>query len=217
MSNDYKILPVPTRILTIHDDIVEAIKEYGADKIDENDVVCVAESVLAITQGGAKRAEEFKPGFWAKNLSQLFPSKGSISTWQSMQALIDAEGSAKVVFAVFAGFIAKCFGISGVFYRLGGYQARLIDDITGTMPPYDKHIVYGPVDPSGVSEKITKELGCYGAAIADVNDLKRSCVLAASNGVNASEVEQILIDNPFGNGSQKTPIVVIKNYKNKKA
>ena len=27
------------------------------------------------------------------------------------------------------------------------------------------------------------------------------------------EVAQILIDNPFGNGSQKTPVVVIKNYR----
>lgn len=213
MSNKYKIEPVPTRILTIHDDIVDAIREYGSDKIGPNDVICVAESVVAITQGGAKRAEEFKIGFWAKNLSQLFPSKGSISTWQSMQALIDAEGTAKVVFAVIAGFAAKCIGISGVFYRLGGYQARLIDDITGTMPPYDKHIVYGPDKPFDVAERITRELGSFGAAVADVNDLKRSFVLGVSKGVDAREVERILIDNPFGNGSQKTPIVVIKNYK----
>ena len=26
------------------------------------------------------------------------------------------------------------------------------------------------------------------------------------------KVEKMLIDNPFGNASQKTPIVVIKNY-----
>lgn len=40
--------------------------------------------------------------------------------------------------------------------------------------------------------------------------MKRSCVLGVSKGVNADEVAQILIDNPFGNGSQKTPVVVIK-------
>ena len=28
MADKYEIVPVPTRILTIHDDIVEAIKEY---------------------------------------------------------------------------------------------------------------------------------------------------------------------------------------------
>lgn len=49
----YKIVPVPTRILTHHDDICDAILEYAKDKIGPNDVVCTAESVVAITQGRA--------------------------------------------------------------------------------------------------------------------------------------------------------------------
>ena len=72
--------------------------------------------------------------------------------------------------------------------------------------------VYGPFEPHKVSEEIRKAAGCYGAAIADVNDLKRAAVLGWSEGVDPDKVAQILIDNPFGNGSQKTPIVVIKNY-----
>ena len=194
METKFEIVPVPTRILTHHDDIVEAIVEYGGDKIGPDDVVCVAESVVAITQGGAKRSEDFKPGLLAK-------------------ALIDAEGGMRVLIAVICGFAAKCVGVSGVFYRMAGEQARLIDDVTGTMPPYDKHIVYGPHNPSKVAEEITSGTGAFGAAVADVNDLKRSCVLGVSKGVNADEVAQILIDNPFGNGSQKTPVVVIKNYR----
>ena len=55
-------------------------------------------------------------------------------------------------------------------------------------------------------------MGCYGAVVADVNDLKRSAVLGHSKGLNPKEIAKILIDNPFGNASQKTPIVVIKNY-----
>lgn len=212
METKFEIVPVPTRILTHHDDIVEAIVEYGGDKIGPDDVVCVAESVVAITQGGAKRSEDFKPGLLAKVLCRLFPSKGSISGWHSMQALIDAEGGTRVLTAVICGFAAKCVGVSGVFYRMAGEQARLIDDVTGTMPPYDKHIVYGPHNPSQVAEDITKATGAFGAAVADVNDLKRSCILGVSKGVDADEVAQILIDNPFGNGSQKTPIVVIKKY-----
>ncbi|MFR0063616.1 MAG: F420-0:Gamma-glutamyl ligase, partial [Megasphaera micronuciformis] len=64
----------------------------------------------------------------------------------------------------------------------------------------------------GVAEKIKKRLGCYGACVADVNDLKRSAVLGYSRGIKPQEVAAILIDNPFGNASQKTPIVIIKNY-----
>lgn len=208
----YEIIPVPTRILTHHDDICAAINEYAGDKIGPSDVVCAAESVVAITQGRALRCEEFHPGLLAKTLSHLFPAKGSISSWYSMQALIDAEGGARVLWAVILGFAAKCVGISGTFYRRAGKQARLIDDVTGTMPPYDKHIVYGPEEPEKVAEAITRSCGCYGAAIADVNDLKRSAVLGVSKGVDADKVAAILIDNPFGNGSEKTPICIIKNY-----
>lgn len=209
----FEIIPVPTRILTHHDNICDAIIEFGKDKIGPNDVVCVAESVVAITQGRALRCEELKPGFMAKVLSQLFPSKGSIANWYSMQALIDAEGAARVTWAVIVGFAAKCVGVSGTFYRMAGEQARLIDDLTGTMPPYDKHIVYGPSNPTKVAEEITKACGSFGAAVADVNDLKRSAVLGVSKGVDSDEVAQILIDNPFGNGSEKTPICIIKNYR----
>ena len=43
---DYEIIPVPTRILTSRDDIVEAVKEYGKGKYGPNDVICAAESVV---------------------------------------------------------------------------------------------------------------------------------------------------------------------------
>jgi hypothetical protein len=80
------------------------------------------------------------------------------------------------------------------------------------MPPFDKHLVYGPGDPRGVAEEIKKRLGCYGAAVADVNDLKRAAVLGVTQGLDPKRLAQILIDNPFGNASQMTPIVIIKNY-----
>ena len=172
----------------------------------------MAESVVAITQNRAVRCEDFKPTILAKFLCRLFPSKGSLSGWYSMQSLLDAEGSARVVSAVIIGGIAKIFGKPGVFYERAGEQARLIDDVTGTMPPYDKHIVYGPSEPNKVAVAIKEATGAFGAAVADVNDLKRAAVIGTSTGVDADKVAQILIDNPFGNGSERTPICIIKDY-----
>lgn len=68
----YEIVPVPTRILTQRDNIIDAIREYGKGKFGPNDVICSAESVVAITQGMAKRCEEFKPGWLAKLLCHFF-------------------------------------------------------------------------------------------------------------------------------------------------
>ena len=63
MEAKYEIIPVPTRILTHHDNIVDAILEYGKDKIGPHDVVCAAESVVAITQDGANAAKILNPAF----------------------------------------------------------------------------------------------------------------------------------------------------------
>ncbi|MDR3349437.1 MAG: coenzyme F420-0:L-glutamate ligase [Acidaminococcales bacterium] len=207
-----KVVPVKTRILTERDDIVKAVAEYTRGQVEADDVIAVAESVLAITQGRAKRPEDMRPCFLAKILCRFFPQKGSLSARHSMQALMEEEGRLRVLCAFVAGFLAKLAGRPGVFYQLAGEQARLIDDVTGTMPPFDKHIVYGPRDSDKAAESIRIATGCRGAAIVDANDLQRAAVLGVSAGLDAKGLETILRDNPFGNDSQKTPIVIIKDY-----
>lgn len=204
--------PVPTRILTDKDNIVDVIEHYAKAAIGPHDVVSVAESVVAITQGRFTRPEDITPSLLARVLCRFVPQKGSLSSVYGMQAAMDAEGSWRVAWAMFLGMLGKVVGRNGLFYELAGEQAALIDDVTGTMPPFDKCLVYGPADPNGVAEAIKQRLGCYGAAVADVNDLKRAAVLGATQGLDPKEVARILIDNPFGNASQKTPIVIIKNY-----
>ncbi len=207
-----ELIPVKTRILTPGDDIVATIAAYAGDNIGPDDVVSVAESVVAITQGRIVRPEDMDPCFLAKLLCRLVPQKGSLSSAYGMQAAMDAEGKWRVAWAMVMGILAKLVGRSGVFYEMAGEQAALIDDVTGTMPPFDKHIVYGPADPNGVAEAIKTRFGCHGGAVADVNDLKRAAILGVSAGLNPANLAQILIDNPFGNASQRTPIVIIKNY-----
>lgn len=144
-----ELVPVHTRILTDKDDIVEAIAHYAGDKIGPEDIVCVAESVVAITQGHFTRPEELKPTWQARFLCRFVPAEGSMSSVYGMQAAMELEGKWKVMAAFFAGAIAKIFRKNGVFYQLAR-QASLTDDVTGTMPPFDKHIVYGPKNPNQI-------------------------------------------------------------------
>ena len=209
MSNDAKIelIPIPTRILTDKDDIIDTVERYTKDKIGPDDVISVAESVVAITQGRAVRPEDLKITKVAKFCCRFIPDYGSLATPHGMQSLMDVEGKWRVAGALFAGFLGKIVGLKG------GEQTALIDDVTGTMPPFDKHIVYGPKDPDKVVEQLKERLGCFGGLIADVNDLKRSRVVGQSKGLNGLMAANLLIDNPFGNASQKTPIVIIKNFR----
>ena len=197
---DLKLVPVPTRILTNKDNIVDAIMEYAGHDITNHDIVCVAESVVAITQGRYIRPEELHICWQARLMNRFVPGAGSMASIYGMQAAMEEEGKWNMLFSFIIGAVAKIFGKAGVFYARCR-QASLIDDVTGTMPPFDKCLVYGPADTDRVCEEI-----------ADVNDLKRSAVLGKSKGINPGQIAKILIDNPFGNDNQKTPIVIIKNF-----
>lgn len=213
MAEELELIPVPTRILTDKDDIIEAIEHYTEGKIGPDDLVCSAESVVAITQGRYVRPEDLEISCLARLCCRFIPDYGSLASPHGMQSLMNVEGQWRVAFALFAGFLGKIVGQSGLFYKWGGEQTAMIDDVTGTMPPFDKCIVYGPGDPYGMAQKMKDRLGCFGAMIADVNDLKRSRVVGVSSGVKGELAAQLLIDNPFGNASQKTPICIIKNYR----
>ena len=213
MAEELELIPVPTRILTDKDDIIEAIEHYTQGKLGPDDLVCSAESVVAITQGRYVRPEDLEISCLARLCCRFIPDYGSLASPHGMQSLMDVEGQWRVAFALFAGFLGKIVGQSGLFYKWGGEQTAMIDDVTGTMPPFDKCIVYGPGDPYGIAQKMKDKLGCFGAMIADVNDLKRSRVVGVSSGVKGELAAQLLIDNPFGNASQKTPICIIKNYR----
>ena len=73
MSDDkrFEIIPVPTRILTHKDDIVDAIEKYTRGKIGPDDVVSVAESVVAVTQNNVIRPEEIEYSWQAKFFCDL--------------------------------------------------------------------------------------------------------------------------------------------------
>ena len=210
---EVEILPVPTRILTDADDIVDAIEYYAGAEVTADDLVCCAESVVAVTQGRIARPEELNISGAARFACRFIPDYGSLASPHGMQALMDVEGKWRVLFALFAGFLGKLVGKNGLFYQWGGKEAALIDDVTGTMPPFDKVIVYGPAEPDQVAARIRDRVGAFGGMIADVNDLKRSRVVGVSDGVNGELAAQLLLDNPFGNASQKTPICIIKNYR----
>ena len=213
MKEKVEILPVPTRILTDRDDIIDCVEKYTRGKIGKDDVISVAESVVAITQGRIVRPEDLKISRVAQFCCRFIPDIGSLASPHGMQSLMNVEGKWRVAAALFAGFLGKIVGKSGLFYKWGGEQTALIDDVTGTMPPFDKHIVYGPRDPEDVVARLKERLGCFGAVIADVNDLKRSRIVGVTDGTKGELVAKLLIDNPFGNASQKTPICIIKNFR----
>ncbi|PSB24669.1 F420-0:Gamma-glutamyl ligase [Stenomitos frigidus ULC18] len=211
-ANNADVLPIRTHLLTHLDNPVAVIQRYVLPNAQPGDVVTIGETPLAIMQGRFRHPSEVKPGWVARRLCYLFLPTSSLATACGLQTLVDLVGPVRVLVAFLVGAIAKVLGKPGVFYQLAGEQARLIDDVTGTIPPYDQFIVLGPDNPQQVVDQIKRETG-LSAAIVDVNDLRAVKVLAASSDLSVPFLKQALIKNPAGNASEQTPVVLIRPVK----
>lgn len=202
-------IAVRTRVLTPEDDPVEVVREYCGRIMRPGDVVALSESAVAIMQGRAIRAAQVRAGLLACFLSR-FPAKhGSLATPAAMQLAINEVGAARIVLGAVAAGLGRLVGRRGDFYRVAGAQLKLIDDIAGTLPPFDDCIVLGPKDPAGLARRIRTEVGLE-AAIVDVNDIGCVDILGASDGVDRSLITRLLSDNPAGNDDQQTPLVLLR-------
>jgi hypothetical protein len=204
------VLPVRTHILTHLDTPVEVVKRYVLPHSQPGDIITIGETPVALMQERFRHPSEIKPGWVASRICYYFLPTSSLATACGLQALVDVVGAWRVLGAFLVGAIAKkLLNKPGVFYQLAGEQARLIDDVTGTLPPYDQFIVLGPDNPQQVVDQIQKETG-LAAAVVDVNDLKAVKILAATADVPPGFLEQALISNPAGNADEQTPLVLIR-------
>jgi hypothetical protein len=209
-TNDADLLPIPTHLLTHLDTPVEVVKRYVAPYAQPGDIVTLGETPVAIMQGRWRHPTDIQPGWLAKRICYYFLPTSSLATACGMQALIDVVGAWRVGWAFIGGSLMRlALSKRGGFYQLAGEQARLIDDVTGTLPPYDQFIVLGPDNPQQVVDQIRRETG-LAAAIVDVNDLKAVKILAATADVSLPFLERVLIDNPAGNADEQTPLVLIR-------
>ncbi|WP_247216693.1 F420-0:Gamma-glutamyl ligase [Synechococcus sp. C9] len=205
-----EILLIRTHLLCHLDDPVSVIKRYAQPHALPGDIVVLGETPVAIMQGRWRHPRQIQPGWLARRLCTFFLPTSSLATACGLQTLIDLVGAPRVLGAFLVGAMAKLLlGKPGVFYQLAGEQAALIDDVTGTLPPYDQFVVLGPSRPQTVVAEVKEQTG-LGAAIVDVNDLKAVRILARTADVDASLLTRVLVDNPAGNAAEQTPLLLIR-------
>ena len=206
-------MPIRTHIITENDDIVDVVQKYTGMIASPGDIVAVAESVVAISQGRAILPDSVKPGMIARILCHFPGKEGSLAAPPSIQVAMEEVGTARFLLGVTAAGLGRLVGRRGDFYRVAGRQLAQIDDFAGTMWPFDRHIVLGPKDTQKVVERIKQATG-VDAVITDVNDIGKVDILAATDGVDCEALVSYLKDNPHGNDDQQTPIVVLISAEN---
>ena len=208
----YKAIAVKTDLLGSFDNPIETVMDYCKNVTREKDILTIGETPLAIMQGRYVAPQNLEYNIFSKILCYFFHPTSSLATACGMQLLIDKIGVTRITFSLILGFLFKCIGIKGVFYRLTGFESSLIDDISGTVVPYDKSIVMGPINTKLFCDELSKQLEVE-VAVVDVNDLGGVKILASSNNSVNNILKEILKVNPAGNSDEKTPIVLIRNNK----
>ena len=203
------VLPIRTHLLGTLDDPAEVLRHYAGPVLQPGDVLTIGETPLAVMQGRYHHPATVQPSSLARLLCRVFHPTSSLATACGLQTLIDDVGPARVLCAWLVGTALKLVGVKGWFYRLAGEQARLIDDITGTTPPYDQTIVLGPAGSAEACRQLAAELG-VAVAVVDVNDLGRVKVLASSPGCDEELLQRALRPNPAGNANERTPLVLVR-------
>jgi F420-0:gamma-glutamyl ligase len=202
-------IPVRTPLVRPGDDLVAIVGRAIRGIARAGDVIAVSESAVAIAQGELLAAEYVRPSKLAFAISRRADPMATISQPESVQLVIDHVGSPRVVYATFMQLVARLFGRRGAFYRVMGDAVAAFDGYTGTMPPYERAIVFAPRDPDGFARSLEERIG-ISCAVVDANDLGKAKVLGRSSGVRDRSVEAALLANPHGNSDEQTPVVVLK-------
>jgi len=212
LKQDYKAIAVKTDLLGSFDNPIETVLKYCEGVSKKNDILIIGETPLAIMQGRYIAPQNLEYNIFSKILCYFFHPTSSLATACGMQLLIEKIGVTRITLSLFLGLLFKCIGVKGIFYRLTGFESSLIDDISGTVAPYDKSIVMGPINTKLFCDKLSKVIEVE-VAVVDVNDLGGVKILASSNNSVNNILKEILKVNPAGNSDEKTPIVLIRNNK----
>ena len=212
INNKYNALAIKTDLLGSFDDPVNTVIENCKGIVEKNDILTIGESPLAIMQNRYISPQNLEYSLFSKALCYFFHPTSSLATACGMQLLINKIGVTRITFSLIVGFLFKLVCIKGIFYRLTGSESSLIDDISGTVRPYDKSIVMGPLNADLFCKELSKYLN-IDVAVVDVNDLGGVKILASSNKTVNKILKRNLISNPAGNGDEKTPIVLIREKK----
>lgn len=214
----YQRIPIKTDVVMPGDNLHTVVKQYAADEVTEGDVLFVTEKIVAITQGRSMLVSDVQPrplATWLSKYVTKTPHGIGLGMPETMEMALRECGTPRILAAAGVSVISKALGRSGDFYRVAGERARAIDGPTeGTIPPYDESIVLGPLHPQRVARDLKILLGnTVDVLIVDINDIGGNILGSTLDHSLNDHWVAVLSDNPLGQGSQSTPMGIIRKIR----
>lgn len=207
-------IPIKTHVVMKDDVLLDVVKQYASELLQAGDILFISEKIVAITQGRAIPLEQIKPRPLATLLAKYVtktPAGIGLGMPETMEMALQECGTPRILLASAASAVTKLLGRKGVFYEIAGYKASSIDGPTpNTIPPYNKHVVLGPLRPDEVAAEVSQFLGGVQVAVVDINDLNGVILGASSPALDRAKLVRILKDNPLGQDHEQTPMGIIR-------
>ena len=210
---EYMRIPVKTHIITDADTMEQVVEQYLSPVVEQGDIAFISEKAVSCTQKRAVPLKDIHPRWLATTLSKFVyknPYGIGLSMPETMEMAFQEVGTPRILLASAVSAIGKLFGQRGWFYRVAGDKARSIDGPCDyTLPPYDEYVVLGPEDPEQVAKDAAKVAGCT-VAVVDLNDLGGNILGVSDPALDLEWFKEVVADNPLGQGSEQTPIGIVR-------
>src|SRR5690554_2673110 len=158
----YLRIPLKTKLVMCDEDIADVVTTFAADRLEDGDILFVTEKIVAITQGRCFPTESIEPrklATWLSSRVTKTPNGIGLGLPQTMEMALRECGTPRILLAAGVAAVTKLFGRRGDFYRVAGPKARGIDGPTsGTIPPYNSHVVLAPDRPHRVAADLKRSL-----------------------------------------------------------
>jgi F420-0:gamma-glutamyl ligase len=217
-GDQYKRYLIRTNRIDADINVSQEIIDSCGGVLQSGDLVCIAESVVAISQKRAYKISEITPGFSARLLSRFVsktPAGIGLGMAETMQLALREVGYARLYLAALVAAITRTLGRRGDFYRIAGEKARGIDGPTpGTLPPYNEYATLMPASPRAVVESVEQAIAdatgiVVQVVLVDANDIGVN-IIAPKDTVQEALATAVCADNPMGQGHEQTPVLLAR-------
>lgn len=207
-------IPVQTHLISIKEPLDPVFAEQVRPVWQPGDFIAISEKVVTISQGRVVHISVVKASWLARFIVRgvkKYPNDIGYSRPEKMQVAIWQAGYPRMLAATLIGGLTKLIGRHGDFYRIAGNRISEIDGFNpAAMSPFDEFAMIGPGEPDAYCQWIEDTWGMP-AVIIDGNNIDVQVLGASAKlPVTRAEARKLLIDNPMGQGDEKTPVMVVR-------
>jgi len=217
-DNNYKRLPIKTRLVNIGDSYLELVKDFVLPYYREGDFLIISEKIIGISQKRVLHSSEVKPGWLANTIVKYTTKYKDDVAWEDprkMQAAIKEAGYFRIITATIIGGIMKfLFKQPGWFWRIAGPNIEAIDGFNPiAIPPFNEYALLAPDKPDQVTQEIEDKFGIPNV-IVDASNVAVHILGSSSGlqqlGISDSDIKSIIADNPAGQSAEQTPLILVR-------